>query len=132
ADASPASATWTVDTLAPSTTITSHPSDPSASSTAAFAFSASDASGVHFECSLDGSSYAACESAKTYSDLGDGSHTFSVQARDTAGEGDATPATCTSPVDTVAPDTSITGHPTDSTASSSARFTFSGSDATPS
>ncbi|MDX6411688.1 MAG: large repetitive protein, partial [Gaiellaceae bacterium] len=136
ADASAESFTWTVDTIAPNTTITSHPNDPSASSSAAFEFAGSDpgtsSGGIHFACSLDGGALGACSSPSGYSGLAEGPHTFSVQALDAAGNADATPATFGWFVDTTAPDTSLTGRPSDPTASSSASFTFSGSDASPS
>ena len=47
----------------------------------------------------------ACGSPKTTPDSAQGSHTFAVQARDAAGNQDATPATRTWTVDTVAPET---------------------------
>jgi hypothetical protein len=46
---------------------------------------------VTFRCSLDGSTFADCPATKTYSGLGDGSHTFAVRAVDAAGNTDQTP-----------------------------------------
>jgi hypothetical protein len=40
---------------------------------------------VKFLCQLDGSAFSACSSGKTYSGLGQGSHTFAVEAQDKAG-----------------------------------------------
>jgi hypothetical protein len=78
------SLTFTIDTVAPpAPVITGHPSDPDGSS-ATFSFTDSEA-GVSFECKLDGAAYAACSSPQTYSDLAPGSHTFSVRAKDAAG-----------------------------------------------
>ena len=48
--------------------------------------------GSSFECKIDSGSYAACSSPKTTSHLADGSHTFSVRAKDPAGNVDPTPA----------------------------------------
>ena len=132
-DASPASFAWTIDTAAPDTQITAHPADPSSSANASFAFSGSDSgSGVaSFQCRRDSSSAAdweACSSEKTYPALADGSHSFEVRAVDQAGNLDPTPASFTWTIDTLAPDTQITGHPAESSSSANASFSFSGSD----
>lgn len=67
----------------PAPTFTATPDDPS---TASVSFSFTDADPeATFECSLDGGSYAACTSPKTYSGLADGSHTFAVRAVNIAG-----------------------------------------------
>jgi LPXTG-site transpeptidase (sortase) family protein len=129
-DPTPATFTWTVDTLAPDTTITANPSNPSASGSASFSFTGSDSgSGVaSFECQLDGGGFAACTSLQNYAGLSDGSHTFDVRAIDNAGNVDPTPASFTWLVDTAEPDTTITSNPTNPSASASASFTFTGSD----
>ena len=82
------------DTTAPDTSITSAPADPSTSTSASFAFTATE-SGSTFACKLDAGAYAACTSPKAYSALSMASHTFSVRATDAAGNTDATPATKT-------------------------------------
>ncbi|HEY0738370.1 MAG TPA: PxKF domain-containing protein, partial [Herpetosiphonaceae bacterium] len=92
ADATPATHTWTIDTSAPQTTITSQPANPSTSGSASFSFTSSEASSS-FECSLDNSPFATCASPQSYSGLTDGSHSFAVRAIDAAGNADATPAT---------------------------------------
>ena len=131
-DASPASYSWVVDTVAPETSIGQRPVDPSNSRAASFAFSGSDdrtaASGLLFECRLDGGSFAACSSPKDYANLGEGSHTFEVRAIDQAGNVDASPASYTWTVDVTAPDTSIGDRPSDPSDSGSASFSFAGSD----
>jgi DNA-binding beta-propeller fold protein YncE len=50
---------------------------------------------VTFDCSLDGAAFAACTSPRLLSLLANGSHTFRVRAKDTAGNIDPTPATTT-------------------------------------
>ncbi|HEV8688332.1 MAG TPA: Ig-like domain-containing protein [Gaiellaceae bacterium] len=122
-DATPASFTWTVDRVAPNTTITSTPANPSNSSSASFAFTSSE-TGSTFACTLDGAPFSACTSPKSYTALADGSHTFQVRATDAAGNTDATPASFTWTIATTAPETTITSTPPNPSNSSSASFAF--------
>ncbi|MGB8982758.1 MAG: sortase, partial [Anaerolineales bacterium] len=105
-DPTPASYTWVVDTIPPNTIITGIPSNPTSSTTAIFAFTGNDGGGTgvtSYACNLDGAGFAPCTSLWTYNGLGDGSHTFRVQATDAASNTDATPASITWAVDTAAP-----------------------------
>jgi hypothetical protein len=115
-DPTPASYTWTIDTIAPDTTIDAAPSNPSNSSSASFAFSGTDGgTGVaSFECKLDGGTFAACTSPQNHTGLGDGSHTFQVRAVDGAGHVDPTPASYTWMIDTVDPVITATATKADS------------------
>ncbi len=119
---SPATRSWTIDTTAPSVTITTGPSDPSTSADASLEFTSEP--GAAFECKRDAGSYSSCISPKAYTGLSDGSHTFSVRAGDQAGN-TGSPATRTWTIDTVGPTTSITSGPTDPTNSTSASIAFS-------
>ena len=101
-DPTPASRTWTVDTVAPQTTIDVAPTHPSADAAPDFEFSANEP-GSTFECRLDGGAWSACTSPKSYAGLADGSHTFQVRATDPAGNVDGTPATHTWTIDATAP-----------------------------
>ena len=101
------SRSFTIDNVAPNTTVDSGPSNPSASADASFAFSASEGSST-FECELDGGGFSSCASPKSYTSLSDGSHTFKVRAVDAAGNTDATPAQSTWSIDTVAPSSAVT------------------------
>jgi hypothetical protein len=83
---------WTIDTVAPETTIASRPPNPSTTASAPFSFTSSESAGS-FWCSLDAAGFTPCTSPLTYSGLGNGSHTFRVQAADAAGNSDQTPAT---------------------------------------
>jgi hypothetical protein len=89
--------TWTVDnslldTTPPETTIKSHPSDPSNSPSASFAYESNEA-GSTFECKLDGAAFASCPATGVaYSNLTNGSHSFQVRAKDPSGNVDPTPA----------------------------------------
>jgi hypothetical protein len=88
------SRTWTVDTVAPNTGLSS-PDLPEGVVTtlldAKFSFASSEALGA-LQCSLDGAPFAACSSPRTLPDLAFGAHTFQVRAIDRAGNVDATPA----------------------------------------
>jgi hypothetical protein len=127
-DPSPDSFTWVVDTSVPTTTITLGPSGPTNATSASFAFTSS-ASGATFTCSRDGAAFSSCTSPQSYSGLGNGTHTFRVISRNAAGT-DSPPATRTWLVDTGAPETTVSSHPSNPTASASASFDFGGSDGT--
>jgi hypothetical protein len=101
---SPASKTLSViiDTQASQTGITSGPEGLIGSSSAEFTFSYSEQNSS-FECKLDGGNYESCRSPKAYQGLGDGLHTFSVQAVDLAGNVDQSPAERSFTIDTVKP-----------------------------
>jgi hypothetical protein len=119
------------DTTPPGTSISDGPSASTTSTSASFAFTATQ-SGSTFECKLDAGAYATCTSPKDYSGLSVGAHTFSVRATDPAGNTDATPATqawTITPADTTLPDTTITSGPDASTLSTSASFAFTASEA---
>ena len=120
--------TFSIDTVAPETTIFTAPTDPSSSGSASFTFDASE-TGSSFACQLDGGGYSACTSPKSYTGLADGSHTFEVRATDTAGNTDPTSELWTWTVDSTSPDTSITSAPTDPTNTANASFSFSASEA---
>jgi hypothetical protein len=126
-DATPATFTWTVDTGAPDTTITTAPSNLSNNASPSFSFIASEP-GSTFECQLDGGGFSGCTSPKPYSALADGSHTFAVRATDPAGNTDASPAAHAWTIDASAPNTIITASPSDPTSSTSASFSFDSSE----
>src|SRR5919106_1311126 len=152
---SPASFTWTVDTEAPTTTISSAIDGNKTildngtitdSDSMSFEFSGEDAggnedSGVginHFECNIDNSLYVACTSPFIFPNiLKDGSHTFTVLSVDNAGNRDSSPAPFTWIVDTLEPlitiDTVTDGNgnrmtPGSNTSSNSVTLAFSGND----
>jgi len=131
-DATPATRTFTVDTTPPQTTIGSGPSGTVATSGAAFTFASSEAASS-FSCMLDSGSWGSCTSPESYSGLPDGSHTFYVVAKDAVDNVDPTPASRTwtidtTPLDTTAPETTITSGPSGTQTISSAVFYFSSSE----
>jgi len=80
-----------INSSLPDTGINGHPNDLTFSTSATFTFNSSNTDAT-FECRLNVSSWATCFSGTTYNNLGIGSHTFQVRAKDTAGNTDATPA----------------------------------------
>ena len=75
---------FSVDTLAPTTTIDSAPLGTTDDQSLSFAFSASEGS-VSFECRFDGPTFTACGSPKSYDAVAAGAHTFAVRATDAVG-----------------------------------------------
>ena len=131
-DPTPASYTWTVDTVPPDTIIDTNPSDPSKESFAQFHYTGLDDNPgeLSFECKLDNGDFAGCPLGSTfYGGLADGLHTFQVRAIDAAGNADQFPAQFTWTVDTIPPDTAINAHPANPSGLTSASFGFTGSDA---
>ena len=125
-DGTPAVHEWTVDTVAPDTSVAGPPAITSSSS-ASFTYSGDALGGTDiagFQCSLDGDSWDAC--AREYTDLADGKHTLEVGAVDAAGNPDGTPAVYEWTVDTVAPNTTIDDGPDLVTRSRMAAFVYSG------
>jgi large repetitive protein len=116
--------TWNVDTSVPPTpVIASTPANPTNQTSASFSFADTE-TGVSFQCQLDGSAFGACSSPKTYSGLSQGTHTFSVQAQDAAGNQSAA-ASFTWVIDTTAPPTPvITSIPLNPTNQTTASFSF--------
>jgi hypothetical protein len=72
-----------------------------------FTFSADDPAAT-FECQLDGGAFQPCATPVTTTPLSDGPHAIGVRATDRIGNVEATPATRTFTVDTVAPETTFT------------------------
>jgi hypothetical protein len=120
---------WTIDTTPPpAPSIDSGPSGTVNSGSASFAFSDTEI-GVSFLCQVDGAGFSSCTSPKSYSALGDGSHSFQVKARDAAGN-DSTVSTGTWTIDTTPPPApSIDSGPSGTTSSTSASFGFSDTEA---
>ena len=117
---------WRVDATAPTVAITQKPSELSNSTSASFAFTASEPT---TECKLDDGAFAACSSPVAYSDLAQGPHTFTVKATDSVGNTDHDAYTWT--IDSIPPTVTITGgKPSDPDNSRSATFTFTASEST--
>lgn len=116
ADATPATRTVTVDTVAPTTAIAVGPEGRIADATPTLGFTVADAAPnagpVTAACAVDAGAYAPCTSPWTTPALPDGAHVLRVRAVDAAGTPDATPATREVVVDTTAPVATIASGPT--------------------
>ena len=127
-DQTPADVNWTVDTVAPVTSITGQPANPTNHTDASFTFDSSEA-GSTFECSLDAAAFNACASPLNVTGLSEGTHTFAVKATDPAGNTDTNSAGYSWTIDLTPPATTIVNHPAAASNSSSATLTFVSSEA---
>lgn len=109
AQANWASAAFVTDTVAPTTTITGQPANPSNLSFGEFSYTQSDVNAGTFECLVDGAQtgFTACASPEAQG-LGNGAHTFEVRAKDLAGNVDPTPAVYNWVVDITSPTAGVT------------------------
>src|SRR6478672_3708246 len=124
-----ASYTWSVDTTPPpAPTITAQPSNPSNDSSPAFQFTDTEG-GVSFRCKLDSGGLAACASPATYTGQADGSHAFTVEAADAAGNTSSTSYSWA--IDTVVPTITLGTKPPSSSSDATPTFAFSANEAVP-
>src|SRR5207245_7171944 len=119
-----ASSTWTIDTSAPTVTITAQPANPT-NHTSPTLSSTSPKTGSTFQCKLDAGTASTCTSPASYTGLASGSHTFTVTATDAAGNTGTASSTWT--IDTTAPTVTITAQPANPTNQTSASFSFTSS-----
>lgn len=132
-DATPASWTFHVDTIPPTTEILEAPPAVTTETTAHVGAEGVDLPDVikWLECSLDDGAWHVCESPATYELLAEGKHTARVRAVDHAGNGDPTPAEVTWSIDLTAPTATFVSKPPVLTAARSATFEFTGANAGP-
>jgi hypothetical protein len=126
-DLSPASFTWTVDTVPPDTlidsakdgsNITLTDGTDTESTSITFTFSGTDTSieegeevGInHFECSVDGSSFSNCTSPVQYDNISTGSHIVEIRTEDNAGNLDPSPSSFTWIVNPVQQNNNVTNN----------------------
>jgi hypothetical protein len=102
-DPTPAQAAFTVDTVAPQTTITQAPAAVIATTATSVSFTGNE-TGSTFQCRLDNEPFAPCASPLALTGLTGGAHVFQVRATDPAGNTDASPAQAAFTVDLPAPD----------------------------
>ncbi|MFM6929043.1 MAG: beta strand repeat-containing protein [Bdellovibrio sp.] len=121
---------WTLDTTAPTLSITSKPAALVDSGPASFSFSATDSGGgtvSGYQCKVDSGAYASCTSPKVVTGLLEGNHTFYVVASDSVGNVSAEES-YTWAVDTTAPAVTISSSPSSITNATTASFSFSATD----
>jgi Tol biopolymer transport system component len=126
-DPTPAVIHLTIDTVAPDTTITGGPAALTNWPSPGFSVASDDPTVTEFECVLDGVA-SSCGAEPYFGTLGEGRHTLRVRAIDPAGNRDASPATDTFTIDSVAPETTITAGPTGPTKVPTPKFQFSSSE----
>jgi hypothetical protein len=128
-DASPATRSFTVDTVAPTTTITSSPPALSLSGSGSVTFTVNE-SGATSQCRIDGGAWTACTSPYQVSGLAIGSHTVDVRSTDAAGNledpGDSVSWTVVLPV-TGGPTVALVAPTANSTVGTSTRFSANAS-----
>jgi hypothetical protein len=122
---SPTSYSWTIDTVAPTASITQKPANPSTAKSPSFAFTVSGATQI--QCRLDAAAFSACTSPIAYSNLADGTHTFTVRGTDAAGN--AADASYAWTIDTVGPTATITQKPNNPSTTAAAGFAFTAGEA---
>ena len=107
-----ASASWTVDTVAPDAPVLHDvPSSLTDNGGAQISFTAEQ--GISLKCSVDGGEYVPCISPQDWTGSGDGPHSLSVIAVDAAGN-ESQPASASWTVDTIAPAKPVLGDLTNS------------------
>jgi hypothetical protein len=129
-DDTPAEHLWSIDTVAPTTTLTESPPAADNSTEVTFRFTSNEMN-VTFECSLDNAAFMSCKSGDLVTGIGDGAHAFAVRAKDRAGNVDASPSIHAWTVDTSTPDTTLLAGPVGAVASQGASFEFISPDAGP-
>jgi Ca2+-binding RTX toxin-like protein len=118
---------FSVDTVAPQTTIVSAPPTTTDDPKPTFGFTASE-SAVSFTCRFDSAAFVACSGSGTHAPataLADGFHSFEVRALDAAGNLDSTPAQQVFVVKTTGPQTTIATGPSGGISATAAKFTYS-------
>ncbi len=112
-----------VDTIAPTTTITSSPTARTNQTTAVFELQADEAS-VTFECSFDGQPWSACPELASEPGLAEGEHTFIARATDELGNVGNPTDEFIWVIDLVPPTTGFTGGPAGFTTLQSVQISF--------
>ena len=107
-DPTPASRSFSLDTLEPETTIESGPEGPTNAADVTFEFGSNEPDAT-FECRLDSGAWTACESPTSLQGVAAGSHVFEARATDDVGKVDTTPASRSFVVDLTPPELAAKG-----------------------
>lgn len=120
----PATFSFTVDTTAPTITVTKRPPTPSSDPTPNFSFSTDEP--ATFSCALDGGAEQPCKSPLTLEAVADGTHSLLIKATDQVGNSsEKSKATVQFSIDTKAPVPVITESPPALSANPQPSFAFS-------
>ncbi len=125
AETGTATFTWTIDTVAPTASITVKPNALSNDKSPSFGFTASEAS--TFRCKVDAAALAPCSSPTSYPNLANGPHSFTAEATDAAGNVGMTSYSWT--IDAAAPNVTITPGAPNPNNDTSPTFAFTASEA---
>ncbi|HUP57506.1 MAG TPA: hypothetical protein VM598_08655, partial [Bdellovibrionota bacterium] len=106
-DATPATYSWTIDTLPPGVTITNSASLPQLTRSGAISIEFASADAASFDCSIDGGAPAACDSPVAYAGLSEGVHRVEIRAVDGVGNRSDNPASWQWTIDQTAPATRL-------------------------
>lgn len=120
---------FVIDLSAPTVTITKSPQDYVNSTSASFEFEGRDGAVpiTQFECRLDGQSYVACSSPKSYTGVSEGLRKFEVRGKDEVGNWSA-PAVRSWYVDLTKPVVQIVSGPNALTKETSATLRYTATD----
>jgi hypothetical protein len=124
ADATPASAVFTIDRTPPDTQVTSAVSPTTAAHPEIEFGTVAVDPGATFRCSVNNSSWVSCESPFDLATYGEGDIAVRVAAVDAAGNVDPTPAEATIHVDRTGPQVSVTNAPLAASRATRAEFDF--------
>ncbi len=134
-DATPASYTWTVDTTSPPAPVVITPANGSSTVNTTPTITGTGEPNATITIFIDGSSNATGTadgsgnwSIAVASALSNGSHTVRARATDVAGNTSPDSNTNTFIIDNTAPDTTITGNPSNPSTTVTPSFTFTGND----
>ena len=126
-DSTPASMSWTIDTSAPETSVTSSPEAVTSATSATITYGGDGGGGAvaGYECRLDDAAFQACPAAgMSYTSLAAGGHHFEVRSVDAVGNKDSSPAVATWTIDLVGPESSIADGPPAESRVTAATFVF--------
>lgn len=123
-----ATATWTVDTVAPIAPTVTGPPALTKDVAPVVSFSSTSVDVVGYRCSLDGADFASCSSGSTVNAPAEGGHQFTVVAVDGVGN-QSSPTTIGWAVDSSVKAPFLLSGPPTSTSTTSATFAFLSEDA---
>lgn len=123
-DPTPATRSFSVDTVAPDTILFGAPVGYKRDGNATVVFGSADADVVGYECSTNGGAWTACTSPRNLTGLPEGPYEVAIRAVDAAGNVDPTPVVAAWIIDSLAPTASFLVAPSNPTNVALAQFEF--------